>query len=515
MYKVLIIDDEKIIRIAMQSMIDWAEQGFSICGTAADGDTAFQIIQKHHPHLIFVDLMMPKMDGISFIKQLRSTGYTGRIIILSNHSNFEYAVEALRYQVSDYILKTDISPEHLISLLVKEKVYLNEHSKDLEPSFEPKLSKDISVMEQIFHNSSESPVFYEFSDSYLFLEIFLRDKISKTNEKIQIPKNTLRNMIQEIPKLSQYQIIQPATDTLFVIVPHKELSEFADHLPSLTKKFASLVKLYMNRDCGFFRSNSFNTTEELFNLLSNLFDYEQLILFYGFHSIITEECLSTHGNDSLSLTSFRLNLRKSLSSKKETQCKELLSQVFNSLQEGNFSVSSVHRELAKLYSFLIFDNSIYLEYVKKELQQIALNYRNCCTLEEYQNTIYELITLIINNQMSLDKSSVREDIQAIDAYIRSNMDKKITLSSLACHVNKSESYLSRIFKASTGMNLIQYTNIVKINHAKELLADPTLSIKEISLSLGFEESSYFNRIFNKICGINPSDYRKEIISKLY
>ena len=85
---------------------------------------------------------------------------------------------------------------------------------------------------------------------------------------------------------------------------------------------------------------------------------------------------------------------------------------------------------------------------------------------------------------------------------------------LARYVNRSENYLSRIFKAETGINVINYVNTRKIQRAKELLADPAISITEISLSLGFDEPSYFNKIFNKICGINPSDYRKTLLAAL-
>ena len=77
MYKVLIADDEKIIRIALKSMISWENLGFSADFAAEDGLSALKIVKEHHPDLVIIDIMMPGMDGIEFVKQARQDGYTG------------------------------------------------------------------------------------------------------------------------------------------------------------------------------------------------------------------------------------------------------------------------------------------------------------------------------------------------------------------------------------------------------------------------------------------------------
>ena len=83
---------------------------------------------------------------------------------------------------------------------------------------------------------------------------------------------------------------------------------------------------------------------------------------------------------------------------------------------------------------------------------------------------------------------------------------------LAKQCNISENYLSRLFKSETGTNIITYINNKKMQRAKELLAHPQYTIKEISAFLGFDEPAYFNKIFNKTYNVNPSDYRKLIQS---
>ena len=102
----------------------------------------------------------------------------------------------------------------------------------------------------------------------------------------------------------------------------------------------------------------------------------------------------------------------------------------------------------------------------------------------------------------------------IDECITEHIDKKLTLSFLSKHINRSENYLSRLFKTETGINIIQYINYRKMEKAKDLLMDPQLSINEISNTLGFTEASYFNKIFKKIYDINPSEYRKKALAIL-
>ena len=113
MYKALLLDDEKIVRLALKTMVDWNSLGFEISGSYGNAKTALESISGSRPDLIISDIVMPDMDGLSFIEQVRGMGITCPVIILTNHENFTYAVDALRLGVTDYVTKTDISPDSL------------------------------------------------------------------------------------------------------------------------------------------------------------------------------------------------------------------------------------------------------------------------------------------------------------------------------------------------------------------------------------------------------------------
>ena len=98
-------------------------------------------------------------------------------------------------------------------------------------------------------------------------------------------------------------------------------------------------------------------------------------------------------------------------------------------------------------------------------------------------------------------------------YVEEHIGEKITLGSIASHINMNESYISRLFKQETGMNIINYINIRKMEKAKELLGEKNMIVKDVAYALGFEEQSYFNRMFNKYFGVNPKEYKRCTNSK--
>ena len=119
MYQVLIADDEPIVKIALQSMLNWEELGFQICATASNGQEALKMADRFCPDLIICDLKMPVLDGIGLIETARKTGMDCEFLVISNYEDFNFVRTALVLGASDYILKVSISPEALTEQLKK------------------------------------------------------------------------------------------------------------------------------------------------------------------------------------------------------------------------------------------------------------------------------------------------------------------------------------------------------------------------------------------------------------
>ena len=347
MYKVLIIDDEKIIRIALKSMISWEEHGFTVCGTAAGCQSALEIINRDKPHLLILDIIMPDMDGITFVKQLRVSGYEGEIILLSNHQNFDYAREALHNNVFDYILKTEISPELLTDVLERVKTLLDQRIPAQSAELSMADDKDRSLLlNSIVHPDACDCA--SLASSWLFLEIFIRSRLLSRDSSTAIPKGTLNSLIQESTSGKGCLILSLSEDASLLLVPENEQIRFLSSLDSLTSKIGSLIRLYMNTDCGFVCSSAFKTTGELRKLLAQLPALEGLVLYKGFDTVIRASDLKHLSTDTPSLSPFVLRLKQELTAGNYTRGKELLTEEFALLRTKRIHPRAAKKSLQPL-----------------------------------------------------------------------------------------------------------------------------------------------------------------------
>lgn len=105
MLKVLVVEDEEMIRKGIVLAVDWAALDCVVVGEASNGETALELAERYQPSLIITDIKMPKMDGIEFLQRLREKGNHAFVIILTAYNSFEYAQSALRLGAVDYLLK--------------------------------------------------------------------------------------------------------------------------------------------------------------------------------------------------------------------------------------------------------------------------------------------------------------------------------------------------------------------------------------------------------------------------
>ena len=140
--KVLIVDDEAFVRVSFKSYIDWNRYGFELIGEAEDGEIALEMIQNLKPDIVFLDINIPKLDGIQVLKDMKKMNLTAKVIILSGYNEFEYVKEAMKAGALDYIHKPGMNMETLLSTLTNarliidsERISLNEY-KNLKTNLE-------------------------------------------------------------------------------------------------------------------------------------------------------------------------------------------------------------------------------------------------------------------------------------------------------------------------------------------------------------------------------------------
>ena len=123
MLDIVVVDDDMIVRKGIIKSIDWEKIGCEIVGEASNGKTGLQVIQEKHPQIAIIDIKMPVMDGLELARILSETMPEVRILILTGYSEFDYAREALRLGVKNYLLKPVKAEEMMENILeVKEKI---------------------------------------------------------------------------------------------------------------------------------------------------------------------------------------------------------------------------------------------------------------------------------------------------------------------------------------------------------------------------------------------------------
>ncbi|NRF92439.1 response regulator [Paenibacillus frigoriresistens] len=118
MIKVLIVDDEKIIRIGLKMMIPWEQHGFELIGAAEDGVAAMALVEQYKPDIVITDLKMPRVNGLELIQKLKDMPvFNGKIIAISNYGEYDLVREAMKLGAIDYLLKVTLKPENLLDIL--------------------------------------------------------------------------------------------------------------------------------------------------------------------------------------------------------------------------------------------------------------------------------------------------------------------------------------------------------------------------------------------------------------
>lgn len=124
LYGVMLVDDEEAVRQAIASKLEWEKIGFEVIATAENGEEALELAEKLRPDVVMTDIKMPFMDGLTLCHKLKERQRDTRIVIFSGFDEFEYAREAIKLEVEEYILKP-IDSEELENVFLRIKKNLD------------------------------------------------------------------------------------------------------------------------------------------------------------------------------------------------------------------------------------------------------------------------------------------------------------------------------------------------------------------------------------------------------
>ena len=497
--KVLVVDDELIIRQGIGYLLDWEKEGFQLVGEASNGEEALQKIEELQPNIVLSDIVMPKIDGIDLTKIIQEKYPQIRVIILSSYSDFDYVKNTFQNGAVDYILKPTLNPEDLLKALKKVANSIPtislQNTKNLNVARH--LSKyimgfDIELDEKILKDEFPKPYF----------------QLIATNKKFYSAAEHMEDFFQKY-LYTECKHLHPCTfqlqDDILCCLLNGEEEPVIDET-----KWAKIIQdSGVNTDALFAFSHDFTDIkelksiyhEEIWNILQQRF-YAK-----GRNVLLADELDKRTHYEKFDARSFNNHLDAMNILLAMKQLKEYVLQAMeHHINEGELK-SQVGSSLYNLIS-VFEDHHMNLE----SIRHLKLNCMNLLESAVYKEDFLEQLEHIyqdfeiIVEQYELDNS--QDPMNQILKYIQDHYEEPLTLNDLAQKFGFSYHYLSSFFAQRSDGTFIEHLNKVRIDKACELLNNKNYTISEVGAKTGYSDHSYFCKVFKKLTGMTPSEYRK-------
>lgn len=512
--KILVVDDEIIMRQGMKHLVDWENEGFQVVGETSNGEEALNLIESLKPDIVISDIVMPGMDGLNLTKIVHEKYPDIQMVIVSGYSEFEYVKATFQNGAVDYILKPTLNPKNLLETLKKIAAKI----PNMILTSSQSISIENMVNQVIFGFDSEANyeklsqifvhpcflllgmnvpyVFGESSDHLLrqrkllekeaavFLEGFSYQPVSVNSQMLMLVLNfaeqDYRQLLIKIKNMVEHMsLVNP---NLFYV--HSELFRSVGQLKAVYNdhfaKFAEQQFYHRKEKVLCVSDIKIATRVDHFDMKAYNGMIKNLQLKEALHYL---EEFTEHAVADCSLGEIELKIA--------TQ--NALYTFLSMLEDLHFNVNSLH--YLKRNCFIKISEAKYAQDFLAALREILADF----------------YTLIDTYQINLDDTT----IQKITAYISAHYADPLTLNDLARKFNFNYYYLSSYFSAHNKEGFSEYLNQIRIEKATELLRHAKMPISEVSIAVGYSDHSYFCKVFKKFTGSTPSNFRKKFLLSLW
>lgn len=531
MLKVFLVEDEFIVRQGIKNNIDWKAHGYDFCGEASDGEVAFPMIQKLRPDIVITDIKMPFMDGLALSKLIKKELPWTEIIILTGHEKFEYAKEALKIGVAEYLSKPISGDELLREVGVlaekieekrKERAIKEKYTTEMEENF---LKDRKNLFQYMVLGSKTMPELLEVAGelgvdlSAMWYNIVLLHIKSSRHAKDEY-SNSIVKIEADIKNLEKENSILffdrnlEGSAILFKADSKEELQQLQE---SVILNIEGILNQYKN-------VQYFGGIGEPVNRLSELpVSFERASRAFAHRYFVEDNCIIDNNdmqknayveNDEFNIVNVdtkqidRTKIKEFLKIGVKDDVVYFVDEFVRGLNKGAME-SNIFRQYITMdayFSVVDFVESIKMPKEEIETLDIASN-----VLKSVENASAYMIRIIKQAIELRDKASSNKYGNIVDdimKYIEQNYaNDDLSLNVVASHVNFSPNHLSAVFSQQTGQTFIKYLTDYRMNKAKELLRCSSDKSSDIALAVGYKDPHYFSYLFKKTQNMTPTQYR--------
>lgn len=498
--KVLIVDDEYIMRQGIKHLVNWDKEGFLIVGEATNGKEALIMVEELKPHIVVMDVVMPVMDGVELTKEVHEKCPDIKIIVLSGFDDFCYVKETLKNGAMDYILKPTLTGEVFLEALKR--------AADSIPGFSLSGNSNLNLNHALewyiagYSDSINIQDFPEFAklNTYRMFAVDINYAFENDNDYIAKIRKEIRKTLNEAGIIFGRTVIDNRNlvyvfnyDIVYEIGVLEKLSRIAERVKNvkpkgffvLSKRFENIQdvrEIYLQVESqinsGFYYDNksilnmeySKEIQKEIPKFDYNDFSYDlrngEYNTAIGKMRGYIEKCAKAHDN----------------CEKIKNKAKNFIYNIIIMLEEYDIDVEPMRRKY-----FKEIEETIYVTDFLKKLDEI---------LDEIKKAFAE-------NMTGTDRV-----MNKITKHILEHYMEPLDLDSLAKEFNYNYNYLSSYFNSKNKEGFSGYLNKIRIEKSCEILKKEDIPISDVSTMVGYSDHSYFCRVFKKNTGYTPSVYRR-------
>ena len=515
MLKALLVDDERLSLLMMKGIIDWGSFGIEIADTALDGMEALDKFRQLSPGLIITDIRMPRLNGLEFVKKVREINDQAEILLISAYADFGYVKEAISLGCANYLLKPIDETELQKTLqAIVSKIASRDISRRLVDRSEAMKKRQIlrEYMKTGFRSVKALELLKDMgAPPMALMDVKLKHETINEYSGVKSIAAGQMGYIQE----SLEEIAAKCCRSLAF-----ELDNYSFTILMATADINSLhntaqdILVFMKGELGLHAmaciSRVANQAEDLPVLYAQtlkLAKYGQFlrgtdVLGYGLNCSEDEV-------EQLSFAEHLKDLELALTQRNAGESSRILREVLDE------AVRLGPTELGKVYDFCFEavlkaksllkaagDDPDYSRLMDITYQQVAAN-DSMDALLSFMTNMFSAVCRVEKGE----KGKYSRLVESSITFLNKHYARNISLEEICTYLSVSRNYFSSLFKRDTGISLWAYLTAIRMGKARELLRETDLRSHEIAYAVGYDNPSYFSKLFKKLHNQTPNEYR--------
>lgn len=494
MIKVLLVDDDFLVRTFLSRITDWEKHGYKLVGAAQDGEEALNMVKEYEPDVIITDISMPVMDGIKLIRRLKEEGNEAVTIVLSCHDDFDYVKEAMKLGANEYILKNLLTEDKLLSLLEEVKhsiVYTHKSGLQFDAPEEEReyylalLQGGERRSEDAFFTTAILAIHIINYDTHVAVMPMEQQKRFHSSFA-QICREACQNSsaVRCVHvRQGEYVLMLDLTDIASLYERRQKIQQYA----SVAVRYAERY-LAVSICVGTSRAESVRNTEQICwqeanDALNERF-YTQQAIFYGWQ---IEPC------------------GKEIPQTARRFCDQISEYIDR--RDGG-TIRHMWEEILEEFRSQHTEARLVQEWLRQTDRQAGISQRIIPDrLDEFRGM--EAPYLTFREEMLPQTENYSGAVSQTIQYLQKHHTGDASLVLAAEQVHLNPAYLSHIFSKETGITFSEYLLSCRLNTAKDLLVRTDDRVKDVAVQSGFNDYRNFCKTFKKAVGLTPQNYRRQ------